>query len=165
MFRDELAGLMASWCLHWSVINHATGCCLRADRRNCQQILGIANNAVITVSASWGLGRHIMYLSGPQIVNAMKYQTIAEPIGIMSPTIGRIAFALYLFKLVGPVRLHRWILHICIWSELVVNILNIITIFAQCPHVPQIWEDTPAGVCWPKTVQSDLGYFQGGMSP
>lgn len=106
-----------------------------------------------------------MYLSGEQIVNAMKYQTIAEPIGIMSPTIGRIAFALYLFKLVGTVPLHRWILHICIWSELAVNILNIITIFAQCPHVPQIWEHTAPGVCWPKTVQSDLGYFQGGMSP
>ena len=105
-----------------------------------------------------------MYLSGPQIVNAMKYQTIAEPIGIMSPTLGRIAFALYLFKLVGPLPLKRWILHICIWATVIVNVLNIITIFAQCPHVPQIWEETPPGVCWPKTVQSDLGYFQGGMS-
>lgn len=127
-------------------------------------LFGIANNACITVSEENGLGRHIMYLTPVQIVTALKWQTIAEPLGIMSPTMGRLSFTIYMLRLVGRDRIQRYILHFCIYFNIIVNFLCIILIFVQCGvHVTAIWDNHAPGAnkCWSKAVQSDYGYFQG----
>lgn len=124
-------------------------------------LFGISNNICITISEHYGLGRHIMYLTPFQIVNALKWQTIAEPLGIMSPTIGRIAFAVYMLKLVGLDRRKIWTLYFCIVFSAVVNLLCIILIFVQCEHVQSIYDTHVPGWCWSKNVQADYGYFQG----
>jgi hypothetical protein len=127
-------------------------------------LFGISNNACITVSEQHGLGRHIMYLEPAQIVTALKWQTIAEPLGIMSPTMGRLSFTIYMLRLVGCDKFKRYLLHFCIYFNLLVNILCIILIFVQCgPYVTAIWDTHAPGAshCWSKQVQSRYGYFQG----
>lgn len=124
-------------------------------------LFGISNNICITISEHYGLGRHIMYLKPLQIVNTLKWQTISEPLGIMSPTLGRIAFAVYMLKLVGPDRKKRWTLLFCIVFSAIVNVLCIILIFAQCEHVQSIYDTHVDGRCWSKNVQARYGYFQG----
>jgi hypothetical protein len=127
-------------------------------------LFGISNNACITVSEQHGLGRHIMYLEPAQIVTALKWQTIAEPLGIMSPTMGRLSFTIYMLRLVGCDKFKRYLLRFCIYFNLLVNILCIILIFVQCgPYVTAIWDTHAPGAshCWSKQVQSQYGYFQG----
>lgn len=128
-------------------------------------IFGITNNALITKAVHFGLGRHIQYLSPPEIMNTIKYQFISQPIGIISPTLGRVSFAIFMLRLVGPThRAMRWILNVSICVTILINLLTCIIIFAQCRPIEKTWNSTLPGTCWGLTVQVNVSYVQGGIN-
>jgi len=124
-------------------------------------------------------------------VTAAKYEIIGEPFGyvktsrsltssgsfpisqlmliahllhhrILCPTFGRISFAVYMLRLIGPVKLQRWTLYYCIWVAIAVNALTVILIFPQCQPYTKLWNRGLPGSCWPEKVPTIVGYVQGG---
>lgn len=127
------------------------------------QLCGIIDSALITQSAKSGLGRHIFYLTPPEIMTAIKFSIIEEPFGIFCSTFGRISFALYMIPLVvRQDRIKCWGLYTCIWVTVVVNVAIFIMTLPQCRPYAKNWDPQIPGKCWPRSVQSKLGFFQGG---
>ena len=139
------------------------------------------NTSLITHAVSWGIGRHIYYLTPEETVNAIKFEFIAQvrctnsltrylsltirysqTPGIVAPTLARISFAIYLLKFVGTSKFRRWILWSVVWSQAIVNIIQLILIFAQCEHFAALWDPSVGGKCWSRKVQVYSGYFLGG---
>jgi hypothetical protein len=42
------------------------------------QLVAMTNTALITHAVSWGIGRHIYYLTPVETVNAIKFEFIAQ---------------------------------------------------------------------------------------
>ena len=92
----------------------------------------------------------------------MKWEYIAQPASIMSPTISRIAFCLYLLKFTGTDKRKKQLFWFFIISQLVVNIGTMIEVFASCSKFAMLWDRTIEGRCWSPKIQAYTGFFQGG---
>jgi hypothetical protein len=53
---------------------------------------------------------------------------------------GRVSFILYLLNLIGPSKARRWFLYGVIIQHVIVNLLTIILIVAQCPNFATMWD-------------------------
>ncbi|CZR67026.1 uncharacterized protein PAC_16925 [Phialocephala subalpina] len=138
----------------------------------------------LTIQKYYGLGRHFSYLSPHQKIQALKYNFIGQPLGIvssskplthsiidnwltgiMAPAFGRNATCILMLQLFGTTSKRRWFLWATFWQSLVVNSLTIILIFVQCKDVRTVWDPIGhPGFCWSPTVQEYTGFVQGGMS-
>ena len=132
---------------------------------NIYQILGLLFNAFITLSCHWGLGRHFWTLDPVQKVNAMHWNFLSQPFGILAGTVGRLSFSVSLLRIIGPVDVaKKWTLYFLITFQLMVNISTIILIFVQCGKtVDAIWDPSlikPGVKCWSPDVQTYYGFFQ-----
>lgn len=130
-------------------------------------ILGVACNALFTVSAHFGMGRHVYYVSGEQLLQILKFETLAQPFGMLSPMLARISFAIYLLQLVGPWRLQRSILYLVVILEILVNVTSVILFLAQCgSHITAIWDRLSPEVryCLPAGIGVNFDYFQGAFN-
>jgi phosphoglycerol transferase MdoB-like AlkP superfamily enzyme len=127
-----------------------------------QQLAGATNTTLITLAVHHGIGRHIMYLTPYQIKEAIKFELLAQPWGIISPTLSRVSFALFLLKFAGQRKWIRWSLWSVIWIQVVANLATIIQIFAQCQHYASLWDPSVGGHCISPHVQVLFGYAQGG---
>ncbi|KAK2831911.1 hypothetical protein FQN49_007042, partial [Arthroderma sp. PD_2] len=125
--------------------------------------LGIGNSVFLTISAHWGLGIHMAALSGEQIMHSVKWVYLCEFFSIMSPGIGRIAYASLLLSLLPPIRWRSRVLWSLIWIQFVVDIATVIISFAQCRPISKFWNNSIPGSCWAPTVQQNTGYFQGAV--
>ncbi|KAK4033409.1 hypothetical protein C8A01DRAFT_19637 [Parachaetomium inaequale] len=124
-------------------------------------ICGVIHTSLLTAAAYSGLGRHTSSLSPEQVVNAMKFVVICQVFGIASPTFGRISFSIYLLRFVMFERKRRMLLHFCIWSQVVVNVLTAVIIYVQCGRYPSaLWDRSIKATCWSPVVQRDFGFFQ-----
>jgi hypothetical protein len=75
---------------------------------------------------------------------------------------GRIAFMVYLFRLIGTKKGLRMFLYFLMAQHAVINVVTIILIVAQCPDFATLWDPIGhPGKCWSPAVQADFGYFQG----
>ena len=115
----------------------------------------------MTEAYQYGWGRHSIYLSDSNRINATKWIFVSQGFGVISPMLGRLAFCFYLHYIVG--RTSRWklnSLYILGTLQLTINIVCIIMIFTQCGvHVKAVWGGE-AAVCLSANVQTDYGYFQ-----
>ncbi|KIV84250.1 hypothetical protein PV11_00040 [Exophiala sideris] len=131
-------------------------------------IFGIACNALFTVSAHFGLGRHIFYLTTKQLVATFKFLVIAQPFGMVSPMFGRMSLATYLLQLVGPWKLNRYILYLVIGLEMLVNLVSVILYTSQCgTHPTELWniQGPAAGhYCLARSYATNFDYFQGSFN-
>jgi hypothetical protein len=92
----------------------------------------------------------------------MKWSYIAQPPGIMSPAISRIAFCMYMLKFVGTSKTLRNIFYAIILTQLLVNIGTMIEVLISCQHYAMLWDHRIQGRCWSPKVQAYVGFFQGG---
>ena len=110
-----------------------------------------------TLAVHYGMGRHAIYLPIPNLEKAMMWEIIATGWGQLCPILARLSFIVFLLNLVVAKRL-RYILHACIWLNIVANGLTTVLLFSQCgPRVRDIWNvASPTRYkCWPYKVQSD----------
>ena len=109
----------------------------------------------------YGWGRHAIYLSDTDRVNANKWIFISQGFGVISPMFGRLSFCFYLHCIIG--RTSRWqrnSLYVLGTLQLAINIVCIVMIYTQCGvHVKALWGEETA-VCLSHDVQTDYGYFQ-----
>ena len=130
-------------------------------------VFGVACKALFTVSAHFGLGRHIYYLKSEQLTVTFKYLIVAQPFGMVSPMFARIGFATYLLQLVGPWRLNRYILYLVIGMEVLVNLISVILFLSQCgTHLTDLWnlQQASIGYCIPRSITTKFDYFQGAFN-
>ncbi|KAI0481371.1 integral membrane protein [Xylariaceae sp. FL0804] len=127
-------------------------------------LIGIGNSVCITMSYSWGLGTHIEYLQLPEITYTVKWVFICEVFGIMCPGFGRISYAFMLLRLLPPSKVRRNLLWVIIGIQYVVDVATICVNFAQCKPISGYWDKTVEANCWPATVQTSVGFFQGAVS-
>ncbi|PMD47082.1 hypothetical protein L207DRAFT_606140 [Hyaloscypha variabilis F] len=127
-------------------------------------IVAMLNTSLITHAVSWGIGRHIYYLTPIETINAIKFEFIAQTPGIVAPTLARVSFAIYLLKFVGTSKLRRYLLWSVVWSQVIVNIIQIVLILAQCQHFAALWNPAVGGKCWSRKVQVYSGYFLGALN-
>lgn len=100
-------------------------------------------------------------LSPDQVMYSVKWVFLCEFFSILSPGIGRIAYAVLLLDLVPPIRWRTRFLWSIIFIQFIVDILTIIISFSQCRPLKKFWDHSVPGSCWPATVQQDTGFFQG----
>lgn len=79
--------------------------------------------------------------------------------------VGRIAFIMYLRRLVPLLSKTRTFLLILLGLQPVVNVIPVILIFAQCKDIRAVFDPTITDVyCMPVRIQMVYGYTQGGSS-
>ncbi|KAI0473121.1 hypothetical protein GGR56DRAFT_653274 [Xylariaceae sp. FL0804] len=125
-------------------------------------------NIVVTLAVHYGVGRHTMYLSEDQRVNAVYMIWLSVPFSPGSATFGKVSIALLLIRLMNRKRGYEIFLWGLMFLLCAINLVLVVITFAQCTPVTFLWDrvrsDPPAGKCWPSTVQQDYGYFQGAFS-
>ncbi|KAI2632713.1 hypothetical protein GGS26DRAFT_557177 [Hypomontagnella submonticulosa] len=106
--------------------------------------LGLGNSAFLTMSSSWGLGKHIVF-------------------SIMSPGFGRISYAFLLLSLSPPNKTRRVFLWTIITIQFVVDVAMVCISFAQCRPITGWWDHEVDADCWSPTVQQNAAFFQGSV--
>lgn len=101
-------------------------------------------------------------LSEEGIMHSVKWVYLCEFFSIMSPGIGRIAYASLLLGLLPPIKWRSRMLWSLIWIQFIVDIATVIISFSQCRPISKFWNNSIPGSCWPPKVQQNTGYFQGG---
>jgi hypothetical protein len=77
--------------------------------------------------------------------------------------IGRIAFIMYLRRLVPLQSKARIVLLILLGLQPLVNVVPVILIFTQCKDIRAVFDSTMTDVhCMPVKIQMIYGYIQGG---
>lgn len=69
---------------------------------------------------------------------------------------------IYLLNLIVTSKPKRWFIYSLAAQHIIVNVVTIILILAQCRHFATLWD--PIGIpgrCWNPSVQANFGYFQG----
>lgn len=93
---------------------------------------------------------------------ALKWSSIAAPIGITSGLFTRLSICLFLLRIFRTKRAWRWGLYAMMVFTTAVIVPTIVSLLAQCSPVQKLWDPLLPGSCWsPKTV-IDIGYFNGG---
>lgn len=85
--------------------------------------------------------------------------------GIISPTLGRISFAVYLVRLLGHSQNIRRFLYFLIIQNALINFVALILMFFECSNISYNWDRYGnEDKCWSVDTQAAIGYFQGSSS-
>ncbi|KAI1417112.1 hypothetical protein F5Y13DRAFT_204453 [Hypoxylon sp. FL1857] len=125
-------------------------------------IFSLGNSIILTVSTSWGLGRHIESLASEplSIMYTVKWVYFCELFAIMSPGFGRISFAILLLNLSPPSKARRRFLWAIIWIQFIVDVGTVIIIYAQCQPIEGYWNKSIEARCLSLNAQVYAGYLQ-----
>ena len=96
------------------------------------------------------------------ITTALKWSSIAAPIGIVSGLFTRLSICLFLLRIFGTkVYWRRGLYAIMVFVTAVV-IPTVVGLLAQCSPTKKLWDPTVHGSCWSPQTVINLGYFHGG---
>ncbi|KAK1807303.1 hypothetical protein LTR12_018351 [Friedmanniomyces endolithicus] len=128
-------------------------------------LVAIAHAIVMTIAYHYGWGRHTQYLSDYQILNAVKWISVSQGMGVVAPALGRISFCLFMLQIVGLTsRWKRLSLHVTWMSQILINTVCVVMIYTQSGvHVSALWGAERAK-CLDPSVQTIYGYFQSGFN-
>ncbi|KAI1630918.1 hypothetical protein F4809DRAFT_634625 [Biscogniauxia mediterranea] len=128
-------------------------------------LLGLGNSIFLTISCSWGLGRHVQALiSEPErVLYTVKWVYLCELFAIMSAGFGRISFAFLLLGLSPFSKPRRIFLWSIIFIQFVIDVGTVIVSFSQCRPIEGFWDKSVEAECWPPYVQQYTGFLQGSV--
>ncbi|KAI0472778.1 integral membrane protein [Xylariaceae sp. FL0804] len=128
-------------------------------------LLALGNSIFLTISTSWGLGRHIGTLAAEplRVMYAIKWVYLCEFFSIMSPGFGRISFALLLLAITPPTMWRRRLLWVIIGVQFAVDVGTVAISFSQCRPISGFWDQSLDADCWPPYVQQYTGFAQGSV--
>lgn len=124
------------------------------------QVLALAASVMITLAIAHGYGRHSQYLSKANQVLALKYYTAFQCLSIVATGAGRAAFTLYLLNILRQERYLGWILWLIFTLQIIINIVSVATILAQCQDINSLWDAHVGTACWNPNVERIYGYVQ-----
>jgi hypothetical protein len=121
------------------------------------------NTIFVTVSAYWGLGRHMDTLADqPQaVIFAIKWAFLAEGPAILASGFARISFAIILLTITPPARGKKTFLWSIIALQFIADLAAVIVTYSQCRPLVAYWDPRVDGDCWPPTYQQYIGFTQG----
>ena len=95
---------------------------------------------------------------------ALKWSSIAAPIGIFSGLCTRLSVCLFLLRIFHTKRRWRLSLYGIMVFATAVIIPTIVSLLAQCSPVQKLWNPLLPGSCWSPQTVIDIGYFNGAAS-
>lgn len=121
---------------------------------------------MITVSVLSGLGNHIDLLYGPQLVKANLWSWVGQIVAVQAIGFGKIAVIAFLLRIQNRAHSRKntvlvWILYFIGFSNVVINIDQMILILLQCDPVPKLWKHELPGTCNHIQRTNNVAYFQG----
>ncbi|OJJ71859.1 hypothetical protein ASPBRDRAFT_126371 [Aspergillus brasiliensis CBS 101740] len=126
----------------------------------CALVLALAASVMINLAIAHGYGRHFQYLSRADQVLALKYYTSFQCLSIIATGAGRAAFTLYLLNILRQERYLGWILWFIFALQIIINIVSVATILAQCQNIDSLWDAHVDTACWDPNVERIYGYVQ-----
>ncbi|KAK2603347.1 hypothetical protein N8I77_009811 [Diaporthe amygdali] len=121
-------------------------------------VFKIINTALNTVSVSYGIGRHVYYLSDDDIVDTLYYESILRPIGIAAIFLPKLAVVILIIRLMGTAKRGVWCLYSVIGILFITFALAIILFFAQCSPADHLWHPFSPADCFPSYVIDGSAY-------
>lgn len=106
-----------------------------------QQVFQLASQSCVTVSFSYGLGKHdASYTSPQQEIDVLKWMWIANPTGLMVSILARTSIAILLVRLFGVHRWFRWFVIIVTTMATAITIASIPCEFLQATPISGVWD-------------------------
>ena len=96
------------------------------------------------------------------VTTALKWSSIAAPIGIFSGLCTRLSICLFLLRIFRTKITWRRGLYAIMAFATAVIIPTVVVLLAQCSPVQKLWEPTRPGHCWSPQIVIHIGYFNGG---
>ena len=118
-----------------------------------------------TVAVHHGLGQHIWKLQPDRAVTALRYSWIAQAFSVSTVAIGKTSIALFLLlRIVGAAKWlwHKIFLYTIMISNIVINLVVIVLVFAQCKPVQKLFDPGVPGHCWNPEITTAYAQFGGG---
>ena len=150
---------------HWHV--QVSKRILWQTQSNAEQVISLFAQIALTISVAWGTGNYINLLTAKQQTNAVEWNWIGQIVTLLSTGFGKIAIIYFLLRIQeGTNKKSAWFLHFTGWSNMVLNIIQVVLILLQCSPTPKLWNNALAGTCNEKERTNTAGYFRGGtISP
>lgn len=126
-------------------------------------MLDIVSVIFNTLQVQNGGGRHMIYLTLPQIIEAAKYLQLAEILAIFACGLTKISICLFVIRIPNSKRLVTS-LYTLIGALVVVNLAYVMILCLQCRPIELLWNPFLPGSCWDKNIYLISGYLQGGWS-
>ncbi|KAI1465193.1 uncharacterized protein F4812DRAFT_462036 [Daldinia caldariorum] len=127
-------------------------------------IINIITIALCSMAISYGLGRHIQYLSDDDLVNCLYYSAIQRAPGILSFTLPKLSVVIFLSKLMGNMKRGRWFLYSVITILFITSLMGIVIFLAQCRPMDHLWHPLSPADCVSATVLDAISYLCGSWS-
>ena len=116
-----------------------------------EKVFWLAALAMTTAYAIKGGCRHIYYLDPTTIPTVLKYNYIAQAIGILSMAIGKLSVGALIIRILGK-SAAKWQLrtiYAILITYMLLSIINVILNLAQCSPMAALWDKSIINAhCW-----------------
>lgn len=127
-------------------------------------MFSIATCCLTSVAVSYGMGRHIDFISPQQASKVLFYTAILQPVGITAFCLPKLSIVIFIRRLAGPQMRGLYFLYSIIVILFISSALCFIMVFAQCDPPSHFWHPTDSGKCLSPLVLQDITIFAGGKS-
>ena len=107
-----------------------------------------------------GYGRHIFYLSAPQVASTLKWTYMTELFIFPILCLAKMSVCLFVLRIKNT-RWLRWCLYSLMAGLIVTTLAGLIILFAECRPIRAYW-DSNAGTCWDPAIYNDALWAQVG---
>ena len=128
--------------------------------------MNVLNLIIQILAVKNGFGRHMYYLSLPNLVNIGLYFHIIEVLYNLTTAVVKISACLFLLRIMarGTTKTLRWFLYILMGILLVLCVGTALVIILQCLPIQAGWDPRVKGKCWSYSQILGIGYAQNGES-
>ena len=146
--------LALSWVLPLSPLSY------RLSHANITQFMLVGSIALVTVSVSKGLGKHVYMVPVENMPSLGVIGNLTGTFSILAATWSKTSFALTLLRLMqGKLRVLLWLIIITIN---VLMSLNAVFMWIRCTPVEKTWNPFAPGTCWDSQIYPIYGMFAAG---
>ena len=115
----------------------------------------------LTLSVHSGLAQHIGTLTPDNITWTLLYSWINQILAIFAIGVGKLAIVAYLVQIATVNKFHAWVLWFFAVTNLLINIVTVGLILAQCSPLQKLFNDSIPGNCDGRGLNQHFAYFQG----
>ncbi|KAL8687846.1 MAG: hypothetical protein Q9218_006091 [Villophora microphyllina] len=152
--------------------------CARLFVRLKSKILGLDDHAMVlawmlqtvalslsTIYIKHGGTRHLFFVKPEDIVLLLRYNAMSQPFGALASAVGKSSIGFLMLRIMGPQTVwQKRVIYSQLAVYMIITILDIILIFAQCSPPRALWEKVPDSKCWNPVVSTDITILQSGQA-
>ncbi|GKU12601.1 unnamed protein product, partial [Fusarium langsethiae] len=127
-------------------------------------IASIVASALVQASSDLGLGRHTASVAAEpggeeKMVKTKIFQVVGYPFNIMAYSLPNVAILILIERLVGKAKpASRRFLRAVVAIQILLAVISVVIIFAQCRPTKMLWDQSAKGECWSPDVFNDSSY-------